>query len=169
MIVFTTTLLQFKDNGDKTGWTYIEISQKQATQLKPDTKVSFRVKGMLDSFPIQKLAILPMGEGRFILPFNASMRKGTGKRSGDKIKVQAEVDERALILSPAFIKCLKDDPQAFDFFKSLSKSHQSYFSKWIESAKTSATKTNRITMAVIALGQKQDYGAMIRANKKTKD
>jgi uncharacterized protein YdeI (YjbR/CyaY-like superfamily) len=76
-----------------------------------------------------------------------------------------EVDERQLTISSDFIKCLKDEPRALDFFKSLPKGHQNYFSKWIDSAKTTATKTKRITMAVVALGAGQGFPEMIRANK----
>ncbi|HEY5826289.1 MAG TPA: YdeI/OmpD-associated family protein, partial [Cyclobacteriaceae bacterium] len=157
---------KFNSNKEKTGWSYIEIGERQAKKLKPGTRVSFRVKGLLDNFPIQKAALLPMGDGKFILPFNATMRKGTKKKEGDKIKVQLELDGRSIPPSMAFIRCLKDDPRAFEFFYSLPKSHQAYFSKWIDSAKTMFTKTNRITMAVIALGAGQGYGEMIRANKK---
>lgn len=165
MITFSTQLKRFDKQGEKTGWTYIEISPNQAQKLKPDTKVSFRVKGRLDEFEIQKTALIPMGEGRFILPVNAGMRKGIKKKHGDRLKVALEVDEREIILSRDLITCLKDDEQAYTFFKSLTKGHQQYFSKWIESAKTAQTKTKRIVMAVIALGQKQGYPEMIRANK----
>jgi hypothetical protein len=151
--------------GEKTGWSYILISSRQAEQLNPGCKKSFRIKGQLDGFPIEKAALLPMGEGEFILPFNAALRKSTGKTAGDVIKVQFERDERVLKLSSDFMKCLKDDARALDFFKRLPKSHQNYFSKWIESAKTSQTKTKRITMAVIALASGQGFGEMMRANK----
>jgi len=106
-----------------------------------------------------------MGDGNFILPLNSAMRKAIGKKEGDTLKVKMELDGRPLTLSSEFIMCLKDDPRAYDFFKTLPKSHQAYFSKWIESAKTIATKTKRITMAVIALGSGQGYGEMMRANK----
>jgi uncharacterized protein YdeI (YjbR/CyaY-like superfamily) len=106
-----------------------------------------------------------MGEGDFILPLNGTMRKAVGKKEGDALKVKIELDERPLALSSDFVTCLKDDPRAYDFFKTLPKSHQVYFSKWIESAKTISTKTKRITMAVIALGLGQGYPEMIRANK----
>jgi hypothetical protein len=165
MITFSTRILQFGKQGEKTGWTYIEISKRQAEQLKPGNKKSFRVRGLLDNFVLEQAALLPMGEGKFILPMNAAIRKGTGKKAGDIIKVKFEVDERARKLSADFIKCLKDDARAYDFFKNLPKSHQQYFSNWIESAKTVSTKTKRITMAVIALGAGQGYGEMMRANK----
>jgi hypothetical protein len=165
MITFSTRILKFQNKGEKTGWSYIEISKRYAQQLKPDSKVSFRVKGMLDQHTIQKTALLPMGDGNFILPVNGTIRKAIGKQAGDALKVKLELDERALILSSEFIKCLKDEPGAYEFFKSLPKSHQQYFSKWIESAKTIQTKTKRITMAVIALSSGQGYSEMMRANK----
>jgi len=165
MIQFMTTIHKFAKQGEKTGWTYIEISASQAKKLKPDTRVSFRVKGSLDSFKIKQIALIPMGEGNFIIPMNATMRKGTGKKLGDKLKVSLEADDSEFIFSEEFMACLQDDPVAFDFFQTLSGSHQKYFSKWIDSAKTSATKTKRIVMAVVALSKKQGYPEMIRANK----
>ena len=162
MITFTTTIQKFAKQGEKTGWTYIEISVSQAKKIKPDTKVSFRVKGTLDSFAIQKTALLPMGDGKFIMPLNASIRKGIGKKHGEKLKVSLEVDEREIELSRDLMKCLKYDPQAIAFFKTLPKGHQQYFSKWIESAKTTQTKTKRIVMALIAFNKKQGYSEMMR-------
>ena len=75
MVEYTTTLLKFDKQGEKTGWTYIEISSDIAQQLKPNNKKSFRVKGKLDNYTIQAVALLPMGEGNFIMPINGAMRK----------------------------------------------------------------------------------------------
>ncbi|WP_262919566.1 YdeI/OmpD-associated family protein [Niabella hibiscisoli] len=44
-------------------------------------------------------------------------------------------------------------------------SHQNYFSKWIDDAKTDATKTKRIAQALFGLNNKMDYGQMIRYHK----
>jgi hypothetical protein len=155
----------FGNKGEKSGWRYIEISKQQAKKLNAGCKVSFRIKGKLDNHMIEKTALLPMGDGNFILPLNATIRKATAKEEGDLIQVQIEHDERELTLSADFIQCLKDEPGAYDFFKTLPKSHQTYFSKWIDSAKTMNTKAKRITMAVISLAKKQGYSEMIRANK----
>jgi len=168
MIRFTTTIQKFDKKGEKTGWTYIEISSAQAQKLKPGTKVSFRVKGKLDTVEIQKIALLPMGNGSFIMPLNATIRKGIGKKQGDKISVMLEADNRSLQLSRDLVQCLKDDPTALKFFNTLTKGHQQYFSKWIESAKTASTKTKRLVMAVTALAQGMGYPEMIRANKNQK-
>jgi hypothetical protein len=165
MVTFSTRIQKFQKQGEKTGWTYIEISRAQAEKIKPGCRVSFRIKGSLDDFAIEKIALLPMGNGKFILPFNAAIRKGTGKKAGDSVTAKLQEDDRAIKPPAAFIKCLKDDGIAFDFFMTLPKGHQNYFSKWIDSAKTLETKTKRITMAVIALGSKQGFSEMMRASK----
>lgn len=165
MVTFSTTIKRFATKGEKTGWSYIEVSEKNSNKINPGCRKSYRVKGTLDQFKIQKISLLPMGDGNFILPINASIRKGTGKVAGDAIKVSLALDERQLELNKDFVACLKDDARAYEFFKTLAKGHQNYFSKWIDSAKTDATKTKRITMAVIALAQGQGYPEMIRANK----
>lgn len=162
MVTYSAPILQFNEKGEKTGWMYIVISKKQANQLKPETKISFRVKGKLDSHPIQKTALLPMGDGKFILPINAGIRKATGKKSGDTLNVSLEVDESKIALSADLLKCLKEDPEAMKFFKSLPGSHQKYFSKWVEDAKTTHTKTKRIVTCLMALSKKMNYGEMLR-------
>ncbi len=109
-----------------------------------------------------------MGDGKFIIPFNATMRKGTGKKHGDKVKVFLESDESKFVMNADFVACLNDDPMANSYFKTLSAGHQRYFSKWIDSAKTSSTKTKRIVMAVNALARKMGFPEMLREEKRSK-
>jgi hypothetical protein len=166
MIEFATTICRFDKKGEKSGWSYIEISESQANKLSAGTKVSFRVMGNIDSHGFERVSLLPMGNGSFILPLNGTIRKAIGKESGQKVKVRLEFDDRKPTLSQDLITCLKDDPQALAYFKTLPKSHQNYFSNWIESAKTTQTKSKRIAMAVMALNKGQGFGEMIRANKR---
>jgi uncharacterized protein YdeI (YjbR/CyaY-like superfamily) len=107
-----------------------------------------------------------MGQGRFIIPLNAKMRKALGKAQGEMLNVALEFDQRNIQLSTDFVRCLRDEPRALAHFKTLSGSHQRYFSKWIEEAKTIETKTKRITMAVVALGSDLGFPEMLRAQKK---
>lgn len=165
MVTFTTSIKRFDQQGEKTGWSYIEIPADIAEQIKPGTKKSYRVKGKLDNFKITGIALLPMGGGTFIIPLNADIRKGIGKRYGAMVKVQLQEDKEGFRFNKDFIECLEDDPAAAEFFHSLPGSHQRYFSKWIDSAKTEPTKVKRIAMAVSALAKKWGYGEMIRANK----
>lgn len=167
MIKFTTVIKKFAKNGEKTGWSYIEIPEELATELAPGIRKSFQVKGKLDKFAFQGLSLLPMGNGDFILPLNADIRKAIKKSAGADLNVTMSMDTAERKLSDDFITCLEDEPKALEYFKTLTGSHQRYFSKWIESAKTEVTKVKRITMAVKALSMKQGYPEMIRANKKT--
>jgi hypothetical protein len=166
MVQYTTTILKFDKQGDKTGWTYIEVPEKIALQLKPGNKKAFRVKGCLDAFSFEGLSLIPMGGGNFILALNAIIRKGIGKTKGALVKVQLTVDKTPVLPPPELLECLADEPAALEHFNSFAKSHQNYFTKWIESAKTDETKAKRIAQAVTALCHKMDFGAMIRAAQK---
>lgn len=166
MVKYTTTLLKFEEKGEKTGWTYIEIPADLAQELKPGNKQSFRVKGKLDKHTITAVALIPMGDGNFIMAVNAEMRKAIAKRVGAKVDVQLTADNNPEpVSSPEFMDCLNDEPDALAFFNTLAKSHRNYFMKWIESAKTEQTKAKRIAQAVTGLLRKQDYGTMIRSNR----
>ena len=78
MIKFAATILKFDKQGEKSGWTYIIIPSEMAQQLYPQNKKSFRVKGKLDAYAIEGVALIPMGEGDFIMALNAGMRKSIG-------------------------------------------------------------------------------------------
>lgn len=169
MELFSTIIHRFDKKGEKTGWTYIEIPADIAQRIKPKNKMSFRVKGLLDDFPIKQIALIPMGEGFFILPLNATIRKGIRKKEGAMLLVKLEEDKSPMLLDSDFTTCLEDDGDAEGYFKTLTKSHQQYFSKWIASAKTEETKAKRIAMAVNALSKQMGYPEMIRANKAQKN
>ena len=163
MIRFNTTIQQFQEMGEKTGWSYIRIPAALAQQLKPGNKKSFRVKGKLDDHAISGVALLPMGEGDFIMALKADIRKKLRKQKGDKLAVQLEVDTKKIEPPKDLLDCLADEPKALEYFKSLPKSHQNYFGNWIKSAKTATTRASRIARVVNAMLKKQDYGTMIRA------
>jgi len=169
MVSFTSTLLKFARLAEKTGWTYILIPGEIAEQIKPGHRRSFRVKGKIDKFAIRGVALLPMGDGSFCMPVNAAMRKGVGKRQGAIVSVKLSEDTTAFQFNPDFIECLNDDPDALEFFNTLAPSHQRYFSKWIDDAKTLPTRTKRIAQAMDGLAKKMDFGQMIRFNKKKID
>ncbi len=168
MIKFKALLEKFGKKGEKTGWTYFVIRSEQTKKINPGVKTSFRVKGKLDDFPIKGVAIIPMGEGDFIMPVNAAMRKGLKKQKGEKILVQLELDKAELKISSDFLSCLKEEKDAKVFFDKLPKSHQNYYSKWIESAKTPETKAKRIAQSINGFKMKMNYPEMMRYNKANK-
>jgi|SRR6185312_10929559 len=169
MIRFAAKILQFAQMGEKTGWSYIPISADMAGKLIPGNKKSFRVKGMLDDLPITKTALIPMGEGNFIMPLNSAIRKAIRKQKGDTVRVQIEVDTAVIRPPKALMDCLADEPAAMAYFKSLPGSHQNYFGNWVRQAKTEGTRAKRIADVVTAMARKLNYGEMIRARSAGRD
>lgn len=162
MVTFKATLLKFDNKGEKTGWTYIEIPADIANEVKPNTRKTYRVKGRIDDFALKMVSLLPMGDGGFIIPINGEMRRHIHKKEGAMVDVSLEEDTDEFMISPDLMACLEDEPKALAEFNKLPKSHQKYYSNWIESAKTIETKTKRITMTIKGFEMGMGYGEMIR-------
>lgn len=141
------------------------IPQGLAEQLKPGMRQSFRVIGSLDEVPVEHLALIPMGEGDFIIPLKTDLRRKLRKQKGATLQITIEADDRPLPMSEDFLTCLEDEPNALEQFKKLPGSHQRYYSKWIEEAKTEATKAKRIAQAIKGLSARLDFGAMTKLNR----
>jgi hypothetical protein len=165
MIRFNTTILQFAEQGEKTGWSYIRVPAALAGKLMPGNKKSFRVKGKLDDFSISKVALIPMGEGDFIMALNASVRRSIGKSKGARLTVQIEVDKAQLKPPKDLMECLADEPKALAFFNTLTPGHRNYFGKWVNDARTDATRAKRIAQVVTAMIRSMDFGQMVRSLK----
>jgi hypothetical protein len=167
MVEFTTIILQFADQGEKTGWTYIEVPADIAQQLYPGNKKSFRVRGMLDGFAVAGMALMPMGGGNFIMALKAEVRKGIRKNAGAMLQAKLEVDTDYKVEIPAELQeCFDFEPDALEFYNSLPKSHREYFLKWINDAKTSETRAKRIVNTVNAMLRKWGYNVMIKEMRK---
>ncbi len=164
MIRFNAIIEKFSKQGEKTGWTYVLIPAAIAQQLNPGKKTSFRVKGKLDAYLIEGIALMPMGEGDYVLPLKASIRKAIRKQQGDTLSLQLALDNVKIQVPEDLAICLADEPKANTFFfEELPGSHRNYFIKWIDSAKTDTTRSKRIAMTIDALSKGWHYGQMIRA------
>lgn len=165
MVRFTALIEKFGQMGEKTGWTHVKVPAAIAGKLKPGCRKSFRVRGKMDELEITGMAMIPMGEGDFILALKSELRRKLLKRAGDTLKLALEEDTIPYELNPDLMLCLNDEPDALAYFNTLATSHKVYFSKWIDSAKTEETKASRIAEAVIALGKRWGYSEMLRARK----
>ena len=166
MVHFQTLIKQFKEMGEKTGWTYIDIPAHIAQEIKVDCKVSFRVKGKIDDVAINGIALLPMGEGNFILALNKSLQKAIGKRKGAMVNLSLVEDQDFKFDIPEDLAdCLADVEDGMAQFLKLPKSHQNYYIKWINEAKTETTRVKRLAQTAQAMALKMNYGEMIRFNK----
>ena len=168
MVDYTTIIRQYGENGDKTGWTYIIIPPDIAQQILPGNKRSVRVKGWLDEYAIAGMAMMPVGEGDFILALRAEIRKAIHKTGGAMLRVRLQHDKDFKIeIPPDLQECFDyEQPEAFEYFSGLAKSHQGYFIKWITDARTEETRADRIAKTINAAMRRMDYGAMLREQKK---
>lgn len=167
MLSFTAALQKFGQKSEETGraslgWTYIDIPADVTEQLQPGRRTSFRVQGRLDQYVFQQVALMPTGDGTFILLVNAAMRRALRKEAGATVTVTLDVDDVPPALSADLLACLDDEPRARAFFDTLPPGHQRYFSRWIDEAKTPDTKAKRLTQAVNGLALGLGYGDMIR-------
>jgi hypothetical protein len=167
MVQFTAVIHQFAKQGEKTGWTYVSIPEDIAETLKPGNRKSFRVKGKLDTFPIAQQALLPMGDGTFILTLNAALRRALHKKKGAMLKLSLEEDKKPLKVSRELAECLKDAPDAEKKFKALPYSHQMYYSNWVESGKTTQTRARRIMATILGMERSLSFPEILKLNAQT--
>jgi hypothetical protein len=167
MVIFDAIILQFGEMGEKTGWQYVAVPADIAQELKPGNKKSFRVRGMLDGLAIAGIALMPMGGGEFILVLKAELRKSLHKNKGAMLKISLEEDVDFKVDMPDDLnECLEFEDGTMETFMGMPKSHQNYFIKWINDAKTDETRAKRIVNTINAMLRKLNYGQMLRELKK---
>ncbi|HYH55596.1 MAG TPA: YdeI/OmpD-associated family protein, partial [Anseongella sp.] len=153
-------------NGEKTGWFYIVVPQAAAMQIKPGNRKFFRARGTINGQSFSGLSLMPAGEGDFILPVNAVMRRRLKVGIGDVLHLSLEEDTDFKIDIPADLEiCLSEDPRLIETFLNFSKAHRHYFINWINGARTEPTRTKRIALTMEAMDLGLDFGAMIRRDK----
>jgi len=167
MVYLKAEIERYDTNGEKTGWSYVFIPQDIADQIRPNSRIGFRVRGLIDGVTVNGMSIMPIkGEG-FIVPFNKSLRRLLQKEKGATVELRLEFDADFKIEMPEDLEiCLEQEDGLLEHFRSLAKSHQNYFISWLNTAKTEPTRTKRLIMIVDAMDKKQDFGLMIRSNRK---
>lgn len=170
MVTFKAEIERFAEMGEKTGWTYVFIPFAIANEIKADCRKSYRVKGRLDQVAVEGLALVPMGEGDFIIALNGPLRKKLKKEKGAVLELSLEADLTFEIRMPEDLEaCLSDEPQWLEGFLKLPKSHQNWYINWLNSAKTEATRTKRLVKIVTAMDKDWDFGTMMRDGKPRKE
>ena len=126
----------------KGGWTFTEIPEVPQDKHSPFGWV--KVKGSIDGFEISKYHLMPSGKGTLFLCVKAEIRKKIKKQVGDYVRIILYSDNDPLEIPKELLLCLQEEPEALQFFNSLSESEQHNYVNWIYSAKTDETKVDRI-------------------------
>ncbi len=130
----------------KGGWTFARLPR-----IPRDKKTPFgwlKVKGSIDSHEIKRQHLMPMGDGLLFLPVRAEIRKKIHKKEGDWVQVVLYPDNDPLEIPEELLLCLKDEPQALQFFDSLSESEKTYYIQWVQSSKKEETKISRLASTI---------------------
>ena len=138
----------------KGGWTYVAVPHIDATHKMPFGMI--RLSGSIDGCAIYKAHVMPMGDGRLMLPVKAGIRKAIKKKDGDEVHVILYPDDTPLEIPGELLLYLSDDPQAEKAFLSLTEGQQKMYIDWIYAARREETKINRIaqTMNRVTEGKK---------------
>jgi Domain of unknown function (DUF1905)/Bacteriocin-protection, YdeI or OmpD-Associated len=168
MISFSATLEKFGMQGEKTGWIYIPVSAETASEIKPNNKKSFKVKGKIDELTINAVELTAMVEGFFIIPVNTAMRKQMNKSHLDSVYVQLEEDDDLNKLSSELLIAIEAAPEAAAYFNALPPSHKIAYSTWVNAAKSEPVIAKRIAATLKACTLKMSYSDMMKANKEGK-
>ncbi len=130
----------------KGGWTFARIPEIKQNRNAPFGWV--RVRGTIDNFEIKNYNLQPMGNGNLFLPVKAEIRKKTGKKEGDFVHIVLYADNLPTEIPEEFKLCLMDEPTVYEAFLAYTNGEQKTFIDWIYSAKTDATKVERIAKTI---------------------
>ena len=142
---FDTTILQI---GNNTG---ICVPDKIVNDLGAGKKPPVIVK--VNNYTYRN-TIAVMG-GKFMIGVSADIRKKTGIKGGDKVKVTLELDTkpREVEVPADFQQLLDKNPKAKQFFETLSYSNKQRYILPLGQAKTEATRKNRLEKFINELNE----------------
>lgn len=119
-------------------------------KVKPTSNAfgMIKVKGRIDDYAIEKMFIMPMGNGELFLPVKAALRKHLKKQAGDMVKVILYKDESEFEVPEVFMTCLRDDPEAVKHFDTFSTREKKQYIDWINRALKEQTQIDRMAIAI---------------------
>ena len=126
----------------KGGWTYARIPE--ILQAKDTPFGWVRVRGSIDGYEIKNYHLMPMGDGKLLLPVRAEIRKNIRKKEGDVVHVVLYADDAPVEIPEELELCLLEVPHAMECFLGWSQGEQKRKMDWIYGAKKADTRANRI-------------------------
>jgi hypothetical protein len=130
----------------KGGWTFARIPEIPQTKNTPFGWV--RVRGTIDNFEIKNYNLQPMGNGNLFLPVKAEIRKKINKKEGDRVHIVLFADNLPTEIPEELKVCFMDEPNVYEAFSNYTNGEQKTIIEWIYSAKTDATKVDRIVKTI---------------------
>jgi hypothetical protein len=136
-----TAILEKPDDGMDTAFISIPFDVEEVY----GTRGQVKVKALFDGYPYRGI-LVNMGTGCHVIIVRKDVRAAIGKKVGDPIKVELEIDteERIVEIPDDLKKALAKSKKAETFFKTLSYTNRKEYAVWITSAKKSETRSKRL-------------------------
>jgi len=140
----------------KGGWTYAYIPEIKQNKNNPFGWVT--VSGTIDGHKMEKIKLMPAGEGRLFLSFNAKLRKKLQKEAGDTVMLDLAVDESPYEIPEEINLCLENESATIrNNFNRLKQSEKKAFIDWIYAAQKEATRVERIVKMIEKLAEGKKF------------
>jgi hypothetical protein len=109
-------------------------------------KGQVKIKAIFDGNAEYRGSLANMGLGFHMLGLTKDIRAKINKSFGDTVSIELEkdVEERVVIVPDYVSELLDKNPDAKNYYNSLSYTDRKEYIRWIESAKKEETKANRI-------------------------
>jgi len=115
-----------------------------------------KIKALIEGVPYRGL-LVRMGGPNHILIILKGIREQIGKTFGDEVKVsvEADVEERVVIVPAELKRLFKSNKEAKAAFEKLSYTHRKEYVTWINEAKKTETRQSRIvkTLEMLTKGR----------------
>jgi len=151
-ILLTDKEYQLERFPGKGGWTYVALPE-----IKKNKEAAFglvKVKGVIDSYEISCVSLMPFGNGNLILAVKAEIRKAIGKEEGDYVHIRLYKDDSVFQIPDDFKERLIDEG-LLEIFKSYKQWEQKMCIQYIFSAKRQETIKERITKTMYKLKRRE--------------
>ena len=118
-----------------------------------DTKDELLVQTTIDGFPYQG-ELVPIGDGYHALVVPREVRRAVGKTVGDILHValRKDLSERVVTLPEDLAAGLGSNEAAAKFFKTLTKTEQRAYVRYLKGAKSADIRAKRLTETLYRLG-----------------
>ncbi len=151
-----TALIEKPDDNMDTAYVSVPFSVEKVFGKKGNVKV----KAWFEGHPYRGI-LANMGTGSHIIILRKDIRQALGKKAGDKVMVELQVDtdERIVDVPDTLKKALIKKPEAEKIFNALSYTNRKEFSNWVSAAKKSETIEKRILQTIEKLleGKKNPF------------
>lgn len=126
-----------------------------------------RIKGTVDGYAFNDVALMPMRTGEHMMPIRFDIRKAIRKKIGDTVQITLEQDFEGLKIANELLEALEASEEAKKMFDAIPPSHKRMYTRHINDSKRQETRDARAVKIVLDL-EKRFFEKGLPVKKKKK-